>query len=86
MNKFECFCFSLPIIEMSNLDETFRKFLPDIPFGVAITIQNKICMIHFKQNKISYREIWKTLSEKIYLWQKCYKFSEFSKKVELGLK
>ena len=31
-----------------------------MPFGISITIQNKICMIHFKHNKI---EFWKTLSE-----------------------
>ena len=49
------------IIAMSYLDETFRKCYPDIPFGISITIKN---MIHFKNNeKQSYGEIWKTLSE-----------------------
>ena len=48
---------------MSDLNETFRKCLPDIYFGIAITIQNWICMIHLKHSKKIYREIWKTLSE-----------------------
>ena len=37
---------------MSDLDETFRECLPDIPFGISITMQNKICMILFNHNKI----------------------------------
>ena len=45
---------------MSDLDETFRECLPDIPFGIAITMQKKNRMIHFKHNKFFYREIWKT--------------------------
>ena len=48
---------------MSDMDETFRKYLPDIPFGIAITIQNKIRMIHFKHKKIFYREILRALSQ-----------------------
>ena len=36
------------IIAMSDLDETFRKHFPDISFGIAITIQNKIRMIRSK--------------------------------------
>ena len=51
------------MITMSDMDETFRKYLPDIPFGIAITIQNKIRMIHFKHKKIFYREILRALSK-----------------------
>ena len=55
------FC-NLLVFAMSDLDETFRECLPDYPFGIEITMQNKICMIHFKHNKIFYREILKNLS------------------------
>ena len=49
---------------MSDLDETFRECVPDIPFGIAITTQSKICMINFKRNRIFCREKFvKTLSE-----------------------
>ena len=55
--------FNQLIIAKSDLNETFRECLPDIPFGIANTIQNEICMLHFKDNEIFYGEIWKTLSE-----------------------
>ena len=32
---------------MSDLDGTFRKCLLDIPFGIAIAIQNIIHVIHY---------------------------------------
>ena len=51
------------LIAMCDLDETFRECLSDFPSGIAITKQNKICMIHFKHNRIFYREIWRTSSE-----------------------
>ena len=53
---------NLSLIATSHWDETFRECLPDYPFGIEITMQNEICMIHFKHNKIFYREIWKNLS------------------------
>lgn len=54
---------NLLMIAMSDLDETFRKCLPDIAFGIAITIQNITRMIHFKHKEIFYREILRTLSQ-----------------------
>ena len=50
-------CTNLLIISMSDMDETFKECLPDIPSGITITIQNKICMWHFKHNRIFYGEI-----------------------------
>ena len=51
------------MIAMSDLDATFKKYLPGIPYGIAITIQNIIRMIHFKHKKIFYREILRALSK-----------------------
>ena len=43
---------NLLIVATYDLDETFRECLSDIFFGIAITIQNISCMIHFKHNEI----------------------------------
>ena len=42
---------NLLIVAIYDLDETFGECLPDIPFGIAITMQNIICMINFKLKK-----------------------------------
>ena len=38
------------VFALSDLNENFIECLPDIPFGIAITIRNIISMVHFKHN------------------------------------
>ena len=43
--------YNLVLIAISSLNKTSIKCLPDIPYGIAITKQNIIHMIHFKHNE-----------------------------------
>ena len=68
MDKFECFYCNLLVIYSWLQCPIWTKlsgsaYIPDIAFGITITIQNITRMIHFKHKEIFYREILRTLSQ-----------------------
>ena len=60
---------NLLLVAIYDLDETFGECLPDIPFGIVITIQNIICMINFKHKK-DYIEKFEKLYQSSHSWER----------------